>query len=71
MDEMKIGSKMMKNVVAKLMTRGIKNKSGYDIRISLNDLNATVIDGTAHVHLNIDAELSKDELERLIKAIGL
>ena len=70
MDEMKIGSKLITGVVSKLIKRAIKDKIGYDMDIQLNELRATVIDGTAHVHLDIDAELEKDELNRLLGKAG-
>ena len=30
-----------------------------------------VIDGKTHVHLDVDAELEKDELMKILKNIGL
>lgn len=71
MDEMKISSKLMKNLIAKLVKRAVKKKVGYEIDIQLNELTATVIDGTAHVHLSVDAELDKDELTKILGTIGL
>lgn len=71
MDEMKISSKFMRNLVAKLVKRAVKKKVGYEVDIQLNELTATVTDGTAHVHLNIDAELNKDEFTKILGTIGL
>lgn len=71
MDEMKISSKFMRNLVAKLVKRAVKKKVGYEVDIQLNELTATVADGTAHVHLNIDAELNKDEFIKILGTIGL
>lgn len=71
MDEMKITSKLMRSVATKLINRAIKSKTGYDINIKLNDLQATVIDGEAHVHVDIDANLPKDELNKLLAKAGL
>lgn len=71
MDEMKITSKLMRSVATKLINRAIKSKTGYDINIKLNDLNATVIDGEAHVHVDIDANLPKDVLTELLSKAGL
>ena len=56
---------------AKFVKREVKKKAGYEVDIQLNEFTATVTDGTAHVHLNVDAELGKDELTKLLAAIGL
>ncbi len=71
MDEMKISSKFMRNLIAKLVEKTVKKKVGYDVDIQLNELTATVTDGTAHVHLSVDAELNKDELTKILGTIGL
>lgn len=71
MDEMKISSKFMRNLVAKLVKRAVKKKVGYEVDIQLNELTVTVTDGTAHVHLNIDAEINKDEFTKILGTIGL
>lgn len=71
MDEMKIGSNLMKKLIAKLIKMTVKNKLGYEVDIQLSELHATFIDGQAHIHLNADAEMSKDELIKIIKKTGL
>lgn len=70
MDEMKINSKFLRNLIAKFVKREVKKKSGYEVDIQLNEFTATVTDGTAHVHLNVDVELGKDELTKLLAVIG-
>jgi hypothetical protein len=49
----------------------IRKKFRYDVELKLNEVNATVIDGKTHVHLDVDAELEKDELIKILKNIGL
>ena len=63
--------KFMKTLVAKLVKRTVKKKTGYDVDIQLNEFTAAVTDGTARVHLSVDAELNKDELTKILSAIGL
>ena len=46
-------------------------KLGVDADIALNELQVTVVDGKTHIHLDLDAELSKEELTRLLKHIGI
>lgn len=72
MDIMRISSNLMKGMIAKLLKKAFKNKLGYEIDIILDEFEAAITDdGKAHVHLNIDAEMSKEELMKLIKNIGL
>lgn len=71
MDEMKIGSKFITNIISKLASAVIRKKFGYDIKLNLNKANATIVDGKTHVHLDIDADLEKDELVKILKNIGL
>lgn len=71
MDEMKIGSKFTTSIISKLVNLAIRKKLGYNIGLELNAIEATVIDGKTHVHLDADAELEKDELMKILKSIGL
>lgn len=68
---MNIGSKFITGVISKLVKGLLKKKLGYDVDILLNDLNISYTDGKAHIHLNADAELNKDELTKILKNIGL
>lgn len=71
MDSMKIESKFMTGVISKLVNVALRKKLGYDIDIQLNEVNTTVTDGKTHVHLDVDAEVSKEELVKILKSIGL
>lgn len=71
MDEMKIGSKFTTNIISKLIAMVIRKKFGYEVELKLNEVNATVIDEKTHVHLDVDAELDKEELIKILKSIGL
>ena len=54
-----------------MVVYGIRKKFGYDVKLNLNEVKATVVDGKTHVHLDIDADLEKDELTKILKSIGL
>jgi hypothetical protein len=71
MDELKIVSGFTKGILSKLVRMLLRKKIGYDIDIQLNDVKATIIEEKAKVHLDLDAELSKEELTKLLKKIGL
>ena len=49
----------------------IRKKIGYNIDIRLNEAITTISDGKTHLHLDVDAELDKDELVSILKSIGL
>lgn len=68
---MKIVSGFTKGIVSKLIKMFMRKKTGCNINIQLNSMNATVVDGKTHVHLDLDAELEKEELLKLLKNIGL
>ena len=71
MDEMKIVSKLTTNMISKLVKMVLRKKFGYDVDIQLNEIKTTINEGRTHVHLDVDAELSKDELVKILKGIGL
>lgn len=71
MDEMKIVSKFTRGIVSKILKTVIHKKTGYDVDIQLNEVITTISDGKTHLHLDVDAELSKDELMKILKSIGL
>lgn len=71
MDEMKIVSKFTTGMISKLLKMMLRKKLGYDIDIKLNEVTAKIDDGKTHIHLDLDAELGKEELTKILKSIGL
>lgn len=71
MDEMKIESKFMTGIVSKIAKKVVRNKLGCDMDIQLNGLRTMIIDEKTHVHLDLDIELTKEELNKLLKSIGV
>jgi len=70
-DEMKIESKFLTSIASKAIEQAVKKKLGYTVDIGLNHFRTTVLDDKTHVHLDIDLELSKEELNKLLVSIGL
>lgn len=68
---MKIESKFITGIVSKIAKKVVRDKLGYYIDIQLNGLRTTVIDDKTHVHLDVDLELTKEELNKLLKSIGV
>ena len=71
MDEMRIVSKFTRGIIYKAIKMVIRKKTGYNIDIQLNEAITTISDGKTHLHLDVDAELDKDELMSILKSIGL
>lgn len=68
---MKIESKFMTGIASRFIKKAVCNKLGCDMDIQLNGFRTTVLDDQTHVHLDIDLELTKDGLNKLMKSIGL
>ena len=69
---MKIESKFMTGIVSRFIKKAVCNKLGCNMDIQLNGFRTTVLeDSKTHVHLDVDLELTKDELNKLMKNIGL
>jgi hypothetical protein len=66
MDEMNVISKFLTGVISKITNKVLKKKLGYEINIKLNEVRANIIDGKTHIHLDIDAEMDKEELMKMI-----
>ena len=71
MDEMRITSVFTRGIVSKILRKVIRKKTGYEVEIQLNDVTTTIQNGKTHLHVDIDAELDKDELIKILKNVGL
>ena len=71
MDEMKIQSKFMTGLVSRIAKKAVRTKLGCEVDIQLNEFRTTVVDDRTHIHLDLDADLTKEELNKLLKTIGV
>lgn len=73
MDEMKVklSTKFMRNIVAKLIAKVIYKKTGYKVNIQLNELDISVVDGDASVCANVEVKLDNQEFIKIMKSVGL
>lgn len=71
MDEMKIQSKFMTGIASKIVKKILRTKLNCEVDVQLNGFRTTVIDDRTHVHLDLDMDLTKEELTKLLKAIGI
>lgn len=71
MDEMKIVSGFSRGLVSKIVQGLLCKKLGCKMELKLNEFTATVTDGKIHLHLDIDADMDKAELTKLLKQAGV
>ena len=73
MDEMKLklSTKFMRGIVAKLVSKAIFKKFGCEVNIQINEIEITTHDGKVYLHANVDGEMSNDEFKKIIKTSGL
>ena len=71
MDELSIVSNFTKGIVSKLLQKIIKKKLDCEIKLDLNDLQVTIVEGKTRIHLDVTADLSKEELLKLLKKAGI
>ncbi len=71
MDEMKVTTGFMRNIIAKLVKRAVKKQLGYNIDIQLNELYVSITDSKAYIHLNANAEIDTGDLKKILNNAGL
>lgn len=71
MDELKIISNFTRSLLSKLIGTVLRKKSGCEVDLKINNINATIIEGKTHIHLDLDIEMEKEELLKLLKKVGV
>lgn len=73
MDELKLklSTKFMRGIVAKLVSKSLFKKFGCEIDIQINEIEVTTHDGKVYLHVNADAETTNEEFKKIIKSSGL
>ena len=72
MDQMKIESKWLKGALSKFASNFLRNKSGCETNVKLNEFGVVATEnGTVHLHLNVDADISQEEFDKLLRRLGL
>lgn len=67
----RLRTKFMRKVVSKLISKSIQSKTGYEVDIQFEELDASFEDGEITVKANLEAKLSKDEFMKILKSQGL
>lgn len=73
MDELKLklSTKFMRGMIAKIVSKAIEKKLGYNIDILINEIEIKTEDGEIKLHTSVDAKINNDEFVKIIKSIGL
>lgn len=73
MDELKLklSTKFMRKIVAKLLARAVYKKYGYKIGIQLNELDIEVMDGETSISTNVEVKLKSEEFMKIMHDIEL
>lgn len=73
MDELKLklSTKFMRGIVAKLVSKTIFKKFGYNIDVQINEIEIKTEDGMIRLHASVDAKTSNDDFKDIVKSLGL
>ena len=69
MDELIINSEMLKRFLTRAIKKKVKSKTGYDVGMEINTLELRTIKGEAQLHIDINANLSEQEVQKLLSQI--
>ena len=71
MDELKLilSTKFMRGIVTKLISRAIRKKFGYDVKIQLNAVQVETANGKVYLHADVDAEVDNEEFLKIMDSI--
>lgn len=73
MDELKLrlSTRFMRGIVAKLISKAIYKKFGYTVNIQLNELDVRVLDGETNISTNVEVKINSKEFMKIMKEVGL
>ena len=73
MDEMKIkiSTKFMRGIVAKIASKVIASKLGIKADIQLNGISVEKINDKIHLHIDVDADIDQTSLLKLTRLANL
>lgn len=71
MDEMRFMGGFATKILAKLLEKTIKKKTGMDVKLSFKEVKTTMANGSVRVHFEGDADLSQTSLSNFLQKIGL
>ena len=70
MDEVRIRTKFMKGLIAKLLERAVRRSINKDVEIHIENFEAQFANDQVTLKLNTEVTLSKDQFEALLLGEG-
>lgn len=70
MDILKIKTKIMRSILSRMIETWIQKKTGYNIKIQLKDIDASITNDNAHINLNTEIDININELKKFTKIIN-
>lgn len=70
MDELKMAlhTRFMKSIITKILSKAILKKTGYDVKIQLNNVEVETYEGKTHIRMDVAAELTNEDLVKILKS---
>lgn len=68
---LKLSTKFMRTIAAKLMARAIYKKYGCKVDIQLNEIDIWSLNGDTSISVNVEAKLKSSEFDKIVKSIDL
>lgn len=67
--KLNLSSDFTKNLVSSILSSVIRKKLGYDVDISLDDLDVEIVDGDAQIKTSVRAKINKQELNKIVRNV--
>ena len=67
MDELKLHTAFMRNMVSKLISRALFKKTGYKIDIQFNEVKVENKDGRIYLHADVSGEMETNEFKKIFE----
>lgn len=69
--KLKLGSKIMRGMLSKMISKAIYKKFGYKVEVKLEDLDLNFVDGDAKIKTSLEINLDSKEFKKIIKDIDM
>lgn len=71
MDTLKIKTKFMRSMLSKVIATAIYKKTGYRVKIQLNDIDVIITNDNAHIRLDVEGDMNVNELKKFTKLVDV
>jgi hypothetical protein len=71
MDEMSIKTGFMRGIISKIVTKFVTKKTGYDIKIEVDELDVKNFADKAVVRIALQGDINREDLKKILAELGL